>query len=45
MTIAYNNEQGERCRWWEVTQQLEREMQKCINTLLLEKLAFNFKFW
>ncbi|CAG8680637.1 11251_t:CDS:1, partial [Ambispora gerdemannii] len=36
MTIAYNNEQGERRRWWGIAQKLENGMQKRIDTLLLD---------
>ena len=43
MTMAYNNEQGEHHRWWGIAQQLERGMQMRIDTLLLDKLALNFK--
>src|SRR3982750_4034549 len=43
MTTAYNNEQEEHHHWWRVAKQLEKGMQMWINTLLLDKLALNFK--
>ncbi|CAG8697848.1 1656_t:CDS:1, partial [Ambispora gerdemannii] len=36
MTIAYNNEQGKRHRWWGIAQKLENGMQKRIDALLLD---------
>ncbi|CAJ0745480.1 6858_t:CDS:2 [Entrophospora sp. SA101] len=43
MTTAYYNEREERRHWWRVAKQLEKGMQMRINTLLLDKLALNFK--
>ncbi|CAJ0749890.1 2917_t:CDS:2, partial [Entrophospora sp. SA101] len=43
MTTAYYNEREERQHWWRVAKQLEKGMQMRINTLLLDKLALNFK--
>ncbi|CAJ0648875.1 16524_t:CDS:2, partial [Entrophospora sp. SA101] len=45
MTTAYYNEWEERRHWWRVAKQLEKGMQMRINTLLLDKLALNFKLW
>ncbi|CAG8572279.1 6656_t:CDS:2 [Ambispora leptoticha] len=44
MTVTYNNEQEKCRRWWGIAQKIEMEMQLHVNTLLLEKLALNFKF-
>ncbi|CAJ0832494.1 15098_t:CDS:2 [Entrophospora sp. SA101] len=43
MTTAYYNEREERRHLWRVAKQLEKGMQMRINTLLLDKLALNFK--
>ncbi|CAJ0914326.1 5106_t:CDS:2, partial [Entrophospora sp. SA101] len=43
MTTTYYNEREERRHLWRVAKQLEKGMQMRINTLLLDKLALNFK--